>query len=517
MAAATSQPKAWKKPWPKVHLVYFFLAAFDLIAVVGGLFLTHQVIAVFRSNVEANAEWDGRLMAAWTMMETSMDANATVLSALEAAATGGAQVQFRSKLVEFRRETQHFRSYVDSRFPEGAARRAKAILARIDLIIASIETEGQRVFDLLAENAREEAVDAASQMQRRQTNLRFQIKDLNRLVGMVKLGRSEHNTQVVAELRRYEYAIGGAIALMVCGIALYGHWIGHLMRRKYEEVQAAHEEAESFARELAAVNEGVVTLNAELADTVRSLREAQDENIRRGKLAQLGQLTATVAHELRNPLSAVRNSAYLIERRTRGKDLGFEPQLDRINAGILRCDSIIAQLLDFARSQELQREPVALDEWLEKLVAEEAQKLPREVSVVCEFGLEDARVAMDPQRMARVIINLLANASEALVGKGGDASKRTTPEPRIVVSTRLTGRGVEVTVADNGPGIPPENLEKILQPLFTTKSFGTGLGLPAVEKVLQMHGGGLAVDSAPGEGARFTAWFPVSPPVRAAA
>jgi signal transduction histidine kinase len=101
-----------------------------------------------------------------------------------------------------------------------------------------------------------------------------------------------------------------------------------------------------------------------------------------------------------------------------------------------------------------------------------------------------------------------------MVGKGTDLLTRN---PRIRVSTRPAGSNIEIEVADNGPGIAAENLQKILEPLFTTKSFGVGLGLPAVEKILEQHGGGLRIESRPGEGAAFTAWFPIEQPARQAA
>ncbi len=91
-------------------------------------------------------------------------------------------------------------------------------------------------------------------------------------------------------------------------------------------------------------------------------------------MEQLGQLTATVAHELRNPLGAVRTSAFLLERKLKDKGLGIEAQLERINNGIVRCDNIITQLLDFSRTKQLQCQPGDLDDWLTGIVEEEAQK-----------------------------------------------------------------------------------------------------------------------------------------------
>jgi signal transduction histidine kinase len=236
--------------------------------------------------------------------------------------------------------------------------------------------------------------------------------------------------------------------------------------------------------------------------------------MRRGRMAQLGQLTATVAHEIRNPLGAVRTASFLIQRKIKDKDLGIEPQFQRIDNGISRCDAIITQLLDFSRSRALQLEEYVIDEWLARLVEEEAKSLPQIVAVDCNLGLRELSMPIDGGQLSRAVINLLSNASEAMVGKGEDASKFTTQTPRIIVETRQTGRGIEISVKDNGPGIAPDTLKKILEPLFTTKSFGTGLGLPAVEKVAQEHGGGLEVTSEEGKGACFILWFPIACNIR---
>jgi PAS domain S-box-containing protein len=269
--------------------------------------------------------------------------------------------------------------------------------------------------------------------------------------------------------------------------------------------------------QLKRVNDEISRLNTELADGVRKLKEAQDEIVRRGQMAQLGQLTATVAHEIRNPLGAVRTAAFLIERKLKDKGTGVEQQLARISNGITRCDNIISQLLDFSRSRALQAEPTPFDEWLGRIIAEEAEKLPAAVTIECDLGLPGITADIDSARMSRVIVNLISNASEAMVGKGDDPAKFTTATPRILIITRSSKRGIELTVTDNGPGMAPEIREKILQPLFTTKSFGTGLGLPAVEKILQDHSGGLEITSAQGEGSSFTAWFPIRQPVANAA
>ncbi len=265
----------------------------------------------------------------------------------------------------------------------------------------------------------------------------------------------------------------------------------------------------AFAKEIQLVNNDMGDLNRKLNENLTKLREAQDEALRKGKMAHLGNLTATVAHELRNPLSVVRTSAFLLGRKLKDKELGVEPQLQRINNGIIRCDNIISQLLDFSRSQAVKTEAILLDDWLEKLIQTEAQKLPESLGIECHFGLGNRHVFIEPGRFERAIINLLSNASEALVGKGDDPKAHYNSNPLVRISTHVSPRGVEVIVADNGPGISAENLAKIREPLFTTKSFGTGLGIPAVEQILEQHGGGLDISSEEGKGASFIIWLPI--------
>ncbi len=274
------------------------------------------------------------------------------------------------------------------------------------------------------------------------------------------------------------------------------------------DLSEARDEAVSSREQLQVVNENVVSLNRDLKTTLADLRQAQDEIIRKGKMAQLGQLTATVAHDLRNPLGIVRTAAYMIGRKAGDTVPGIEKALNRIDNGVTRCDDIITELLDFARSKELQLETRDLDEWVLGIVREQANRLPETVALECHAGLAGQPVEFDPGKMQRALVNLLSNASEAMVGKTGTRQAPAVAYPKIVVKTVQTGRGIEVHVIDNGPGIPQDQIAKVMEPLFTTKSFGVGLGMPAVENILEQHNGGLEIKSKQGEGATMVMWLP---------
>lgn len=253
--------------------------------------------------------------------------------------------------------------------------------------------------------------------------------------------------------------------------------------------------------ELQRINSEISRLNQELAANMRKLSDAQDDLVRKGRMEQLGQLTATVAHELRNPLGTVRTSAFLLERKLRDKNLGVDTQLDRINKAIVRCDNIITQLLDFSRTRHLECALSDLDQWLTGIVEEEVQKLPSHVEVELLLGLDGQQVPFDPARMQRAVINMISNSVEAMEGESAKPS-------RLVISTFRKLGYVSLRVTDNGPGIPADVLARIREPLYTTKSFGTGLGVPAIEQIAQLHGGRLDITSEVGSGSSFTVWFP---------
>ena len=299
---------------------------------------------------------------------------------------------------------------------------------------------------------------------------------------------------------------------ILCGLFIWRNI--HERNLDFKAVQTARDSAKAAEAETRAVNAQLEAKIRELTDaeqtlegTVGELNAAQDELFRKSRLAALGQLTATVSHELRNPLGAVRTAAYLIDKKTRDQGLGLEPALARVENGLKRCDAIITELLDFTRIKSLSLEPVAFDEWIQAIV--KVQEIPPAVSLGFDLQTGGTKVYLDPDRFQRVLINLVSNAAESMMDEKGTISD-AFPEPAIAVRTRLTADRIEVTVSDNGPGISPDNIQKIFEPLFSTKSFGVGLGVPAVQQIMEQHGGGVEITSEPGKGAVATAWLPIA-------
>ncbi|MEO9168436.1 MAG: HAMP domain-containing sensor histidine kinase [Aestuariivirga sp.] len=276
-----------------------------------------------------------------------------------------------------------------------------------------------------------------------------------------------------------------------------------------KEAEVARYAAESGAFKMEKLNSDLAAMNREVSQHLKALENAQEQLVKKGRMEQMGQLTATMAHELRNPLGAARTSIFLLERKTRDKGLGVEGQIQRITNAIMRCDDIIAQLLDFSRTKKLSPTSTDFDAWLEKTLMEEALRLPQAVSISCKLGTQGKLVAFDPSRMQRALTNLLGNASEAMVGNGESSAKFHTVNPHIEISSSIVGDMLQLSVSDNGPGISTENLARVREPLFTTKSFGTGLGLPAVEQIAAQHGGTMQITSKLGRGTTATILLPL--------
>jgi PAS domain S-box-containing protein len=256
------------------------------------------------------------------------------------------------------------------------------------------------------------------------------------------------------------------------------------------------------AKDITAEVSNELELAHRMDERTAQLRAAQEELLGKERLSILGQLTATVAHELRNPLSAIRNSIYTIKEVISGKGLGLDRPLTRVEHSIVRCDRIVTDLLDYTRSRELQCASLKLDRWLAEVLDE--QKVPDGIVVSRSFGAGGTTVNFDPERLRRVIVNLIDNAVQALAQNAASGREAT-----IGMSTRELPGQFEIAVADSGPGIPSDVLPKIFEPLFSTKSFGTGLGLPTVKQIVEQHGGHVSVASQVGAGTCVTIRLPL--------
>jgi PAS domain S-box-containing protein len=241
-----------------------------------------------------------------------------------------------------------------------------------------------------------------------------------------------------------------------------------------------------------------------LIQDISERKRLEADLLRQERLAAMGQLTGTVAHELRNPLGAVAASIAAVRRLSGQAGLDLERSLARAERGIARSDRIITELLDFARAKGLQREPTRFSEWLSAVIAD--QDIPDGVSLSMDTVAGDVEVMIDREDYRRAIINVVDNACQAAIGKHGPGD---SGEGRVEIACGMSGTRLVCEVRDNGPGIPADCLSQVMEPLYSTKSFGTGLGLPTVQRIMEEHGGGVEIESEPGKGALVRLWLPL--------
>ena len=243
-----------------------------------------------------------------------------------------------------------------------------------------------------------------------------------------------------------------------------------------------------------------------IEERTKELHKTQDELVRKERLATLGQLTATVSHELRNPLGAMRPSLYVIKKKSDESDERVQNAIARVDRNIDRCDRIIDELLDFTRITELNLEPANIDEWLESVLDE--QLIPEGIQLDKNFDLKNIELDIDKDRLRRVIINVFENACHSMMD---DNQKLVNSEnAHVNIKTKTKGERLEIIITDTGVGIPKDILDKIFEPLFSTKGFGVGLGMPTVKQIIEQHFGGIEIESKEGKGTSVILWLPIS-------
>ncbi|MEP6962255.1 MAG: ATP-binding protein [Acidobacteriota bacterium] len=255
-----------------------------------------------------------------------------------------------------------------------------------------------------------------------------------------------------------------------------------------------------LTNQLAATNRSearkLLATAAELAKANESLKSAQAEVRRADRLAALGQLTAGLAHELRNPLATMRSSAEMLAKQVSENEVARE-LAGYITEEVDRTSGLITRFLDFARPRNLALEPGDLHVMLDRAIAR-FEKAGATVSVFKNYSPDVPPVPFDGSLMEQVILNLLDNAAQASPAGGV-----------ITLKTQRAKGAVEISVIDRGSGIDPAHLESIFNPFFTTKSTGVGLGLAIVSKIVEEHGGQISVASTKGEGSVFLIYLPL--------
>jgi PAS domain S-box-containing protein len=236
----------------------------------------------------------------------------------------------------------------------------------------------------------------------------------------------------------------------------------------------------------------------EIAIDITELKHAQEKLVRNERLATLGQISGGIGHELRNPLGAIKNAAYLLNMSLENPDKEIAETIEIINREVENCSMIVESLLEFARP----RTPILQKVSIHELVADikSSIKIPENVTIKEKY-VKDAPILLgDGFQIKQVLRNLIENGVQAMISGG---------ELEIETSLKSESDDFLIAIRDTGIGIPKENLDKIFEPLFTTKAKGIGLGLAIVNTIISAHQGSIDVKSTPEKGTEFLITLPL--------
>ena len=248
-----------------------------------------------------------------------------------------------------------------------------------------------------------------------------------------------------------------------------------------------------------------------LAETNRRLEQAQAEARRSERLAALGQLSAGLAHEIRNPLGVIKGSAEMLTQKLQASDELARELAGYISTEVNRLSALVTEFLDFARPLHAQPHPADLVALLDRVLQVVAGRFPgKSVRVERHYASGLPLVPLDESLCEQAFLNLVQNAYEAMQdGDHGGTLRASILRVSVRLATQNDREGVELRLADTGPGVPEQLREEIFNPFVTTKKTGVGLGLSIVSKIVDGHHGSIHVENAPEGGAVFTLFFPL--------
>ena len=262
------------------------------------------------------------------------------------------------------------------------------------------------------------------------------------------------------------------------------------LKEKTGELIHAKQELEKFTK----------FLEKRVDARTRELKAAQDELIKKERLAAIGQMASVVGHEIRKPLAVINNSIYFIKTKLgqgQEPDAKIAKHIKIIESEIQQANGIINEILTYSQ-RELKPERVSLNAWLEELLF--VYPFPAHIRLDKQLDAANPPLDFDVVEMQQAIRNLIGNGIEVMPGGGA-----------VRIRTVMADAGtVMLEIGDTGSGIPPDVLDKIFAPFFTTKARGTGLGLAVVRKVIERHSGRVDVESVVGQGTTFKLFLPVA-------
>ena len=500
-----ARPPPVRNARPKWHLIYYALAAFDLLAVGGGLVLNQKIMAIYEDSVAINQDWAEYRGQLGELRRHALAVNAPGNDVFDSHDVDGEMRRQDAALNDFSRQFAALRRGFG--FDE-VGTRALPLQAHLDGVEAAMNAmldEARLIFAHFRQGDAENAARRMATMDRKFATLSNAISDAARAVGTIQEANFVQQFDAAALLKRFEYLYGGFILLMVAAVTFYGHKIASAFK-KAENERAAHlaameEKDWALQRQVAELSETAATLTR----LDRSLAEATSASS--AKSAFL----AHMSHELRTPLNAILGFSEVMKQEMFGPiaHTRYREYAADLPFGARHLLALINDILDFSKIEagkaELHEEDcdaaAAIAEAL-RLMAASAGESGLAIGTHVAAGLP--RLRADNRSLKQILANLLSNAV-----------KFTPRAGRIDITAYLRPSGeFAIAVRDTGIGMRQDQIPLALMPFkqldnsLSRQHPGTGLGLPICVSLVTLHGGRMEIDSAPGQGTTVTVVFP---------
>lgn len=282
--------------------------------------------------------------------------------------------------------------------------------------------------------------------------------------------------------------------------------LANLLINKVKELKAEKVQSQELNERLQENLAHLEEITAKLEETEEALKKERDnlklevqrktdELLKQEKLSAIGELAARIAHDMRNPLSIIKNTAEIIKMSSKNMDPNTKANWERLERGIYRISHQVDDVLDYVKPSTLKKKPTKIS----AIISDACERLTIPDKIKINLPKTDITIPCDHDKLETVFVNLMMNAIQAIGNKAGHISINLIEESDEVVL---------ITVHDDGPGIPQKIIRKIFDPLFTTRQIGTGLGLPSCKNIIESHRGSIDVSSVSGKGTTFLIRLP---------
>ncbi len=480
-SASSHDPKSKAPREARWHLVYYLLAAFDLVTVLIGLMLSHHLVTMYTRSVHVNKEWAERLDRYSTLGELAGDANAPGNDVFDSREVSREAARMQAALEKFNHHLNQAKTDIRTEIPDPERERLLTQVGKIERAMEAMTGEAGKIFAFFDAGSADMAGERMATMDRRYAVLNAELAGLSRMVRDIQ---SAHLTDQEAAARRVaglEMLIAALIVMIIAGITVYG-------RKLSAEFKKASEEKARYQSELESITEAAQAANKAKSDFL-----------------------ANMSHEIRTPLNAVIGFSDLLKRTELNRyQLDYLNTIQESGEALL---GVINDILDISKIESGQIKLESIDFDLQHLVESSLQIIKTRVSgKSVELGYDISEEVPsffkgDPTRIRQMLLNLLGNAAKFT--EQGEILVTVRPASGPGSPAGLGRHRIMISVRDTGIGIPADKQEAIFEAFSqadtsTTRRYGgTGLGLAISRRLAEAMSGSLTLVSEPGSGSDF--------------